>query len=743
MFDVRIFANPAGYTELRLSSPNPMFSQDIVDQINFDGGELYINDSYSVFYSEALYVLTYNFDISSEAGFRGRRVHFAVAIKRGFAVKDACAMFSELKSYFVELASVHRDYIQGPLYNNSHAVRAIVQKYIKVDDNQLKVNLREVNQGVVSYEKPQQVSNLLSSPNRMDLAGFKHVFILPREAIMAMWDKVKNRYRPINITNYTYKPSYIVVFPDDHEISIGGLDEWIKHECNVPNYVSKTFEGTLRDNKEDWEVITSEDGSRYTIPLDVMDAEVREYKIVFININTGKEISPITGGPDFTGIGVYEAATNTLKLSGKGIEWGVHVSKFPGWTTLDYQVTRVEKDAASDNIVRIVLTRYYDYYGQLWSHYRYFSEHTGDTALIYLSYNGNNLKFDPSADKALYRKPYNYFDVQIVYAENSQYYGIQVSYNDNQKNFPLPKLQPKPAKKLSVMIRNSELQLKDIKFGCAYVEDCEIQSERVDKLPIEIEWKPGKELRIKASASGYVTIEKKYNAYPDGGRIEIELKKTLFKKLLLPIVFFVCALFIFAAGGFCGSEYEKKNYKDIDEQHEKDMNIVREEAESLKLRIEELEGKIKGLNEQLEEKSAKASEDNKLQQARKEQRIQYLRKCLREAKFTQDDINEYKELLGKDDELSIAAANCLYIINVTNEDERATIWDTGSPLNKKMEAAKKKFPRFYKKIMPYPDGTTDTGKYRVAYERADVPPSGFPTIQDAYNAYDNLEKKYN
>ena len=738
MFDVRIFANPAGYTELRLSSPNPMFSQDIVDQINFDGGELYINDSFSIFYSEALYVLTYNFDISSEAGFRGRRVHFAVAIKRGFAVNDVCAMFSELKSYFVELASMYRDSIQGPLYNNSHSVRAIVQKYIKVDDNLLKVNLREVNQGVVAYDNTKQVDDLLSSPNRMDLAGFKHVFILPREAVMTLWDKVKNRYRPIHIANYTYTPSYIVVFPDGHEISISGLDEWLSYKCEVPNYVSKTFAGTLRDNKEKWKVNTSEDGSRHTIPLDVMDAEVREYRVVFVGINTGKEMMPVSGSPDFTGIGLYDSSTNTLKLSGKGIEWGTYLSKYPGWTTPDYQVIRVEKDAVSDSIVRIVLTRYFDYYGQLLSHYRFFSERTGDKAVIYLSYNGNNLRFDPDADKSLYRKPYNYHDVLIVYEENSQYDGIQVSYNDNMKSFPLPKLQPKPAKKLSVMIKNAELQLKDLKFGCAYREDSEIQSEPVGKLPIEIDWKPGKALWIKVSASGYVTFEKKFSAYPDGGRIEIELKKTLFMKLLLPIVFFICALILFAAGGYVGSEYEKNKYKDLEKKHEQDMGAISAEKDALIVKIGELNTIIRDQQNQLGEKSTKDLEEDKKKAEKKQNRIKQLRSELLTQYFTQEDIDEYKRLIGGVDKYSIAAENCLYIINVKDRKERGTIWTPGTPLNKKMEEAGQVLPGFYNKIMKEQRASNDNdGKFKVAYDRTKVPENGFKSLDDAYKQYSN------
>ena len=83
MFEIKIFANPAGFKELPLSNPNPIFSQDIVDKINFDLEDRgLLNSDYSVVYASEVYVYTHSFLASPEANFRESLVHMAVAVKR-------------------------------------------------------------------------------------------------------------------------------------------------------------------------------------------------------------------------------------------------------------------------------------------------------------------------------------------------------------------------------------------------------------------------------------------------------------------------------------------------------------------------------------------------------------------------------------------------------------------------------------------------------------------------------------
>ena len=465
----------------------------------------------------------------------------------------------------------------------------------------------------------------------------------------------------------------------------------------------------------------------------MMNAEVREYKIIFVN-SSGHEFIPTIGRPDFSGIGVYDASTQILKLSGERDDWASFASVLPAWSTPDYRVTSIEKDEHADNVIRIKLTRFFDYYNTLLTHYKHYQSLAGEHAGIYLSYDGNDTKFDPTADYALYRMPYHYEDVQIVYAENPLYYRTQVGFCQSTRSFPIPELKLKSTKKVSITISNRELQLKEVRFGYTYGEVGRIESERLGILPIEIEWKPGKALWIKISASGYVTFENKYSTYPDSGRIEIELKRTWFKKLSLPIVLFVWAFFMFGIGGYCVYKFDQKKISEFNRVNRQ----INNENDSLMAVVAELNDIIRIQQRQLQEKSAKTPEENKKEAEKKQNRIKQLRSELLTQYFTQEDIDEYKRLIGGVDKYSIAAENCLYIINVKDRKERGTIWTPGTPLNKKMEEAGQVLPGFYNKIMKYPSASNHSdGKYKDTYERTKVPIDGFRYLGDAYRAYES------
>lgn len=121
-FEIRIFANPAGFEEMRLNMAGKysLFSQEVVLRRNFDGerGQL-PNGTFSVYYTSDAYIIAYHFLLSSDAQFRDREAHIAVAIQRGFKMLDPTATFQELASEFTRIAVEFKSSTADKIYNNS------------------------------------------------------------------------------------------------------------------------------------------------------------------------------------------------------------------------------------------------------------------------------------------------------------------------------------------------------------------------------------------------------------------------------------------------------------------------------------------------------------------------------------------------------------------------------------------------------------------------------------------------
>lgn len=734
MFEIKIFANPNGYGELRLSNPNPIFSQDIVSRINFDaGGPANINGSYSIFYAADVYVLTHHFDASSEAKFRDKRVHIAIALKRGVGLNNAYDVFESLKMHFHNISNTYKEGTANAVANDSQSFRSIVQNALTIDDFQLKINQYESKKAIVTYETQEQLNLLLASPNRRDFIGYNHIFILPRAEAELNWQSIRlQNYSHLPLSSYSYTPTYELKFPDGHNMIIVNLTEVIRHECSVRYYKTRVYEGSVKDHYADWSIERSADGCVFEIPLTTLEPDIREYSIQFIDKN-GKRLEPSQGNIVFDGIGEYNQDTKVLRLSGKSLDWENMRSPIPGWSTADYSVIRVEAFGTPITGFNVVLLRYFDYSGVLSQHYAYLRDKVGDSAFLYLRHNGSQETVDKNSLQMSWRKPYLPSEVEIVYPATPQYNSVTVKFDG--KHFQLPHLEAKPSKKVAIYITNPNLKLKDIQysysFGGQYTEP-----ERVRTLPIEIDWKAGRSMKLQMEAPGYKKFRKEYDV-PLDKKIEVTLEKTLISKILLPLVYLICALLVFCTGAFCGVELQKRLNQPAEKEYKHELEKKDAQIDSLNSVINSYEKQINELQAGIEAK--KAASDNHAK-ANKE-KIKKLKDKFLKPYYTSKDIDEYVRLLGQEDDYSKAARYCLEIINIPSPSERAQILIDGSELNNKINHINKyTLTGFYERIMTAGAFKEDPA-WQTAFMTTKPPKEGFKTVWSAYEAYDKKIKQ--
>lgn len=742
MFEIKIFANPTGYTELRLSNPNPIFSQEIVDRINFDSGDAttFNSGTYSIFYAPDVYVLTHHFDVSSEANFREKRVHIAIALKRGTALKNVCDVFESLKEHFQNLAKTYKDSIQSVLYNDSHSFRAIVQNAVVVDDYQLRINLLESRKAIIAYETSEQLKHLLATPNRRDFSGYNHIYIIPRAEAEQRWPFIKQSYSHIPISSYAYTLTYDLKFPDGHTITIVNPTEEIRYECSIKYYKTRLFEGVVKEHFEDWSIIRTGDGGVLEIPVTALQADVKEYKIQFVD-GTGRLIKPHKGNIDFEGIGEYNASTGVLKLAGKSLGWEEKNNPSPRWSTQDYRVIKLEPYGNPVAGFNVVLECYYDYRIILSRHLEYFKGKVGDyPARIYFCYNGNQEVVDEKTLQMSWYKPYLPTSVEIIYPDTPQFNAVAIKFDAKNNAFPFPKLESKPSQKVFIDITNPNVKLSNVRYSYSFGGDRFEEINSVYDLPIVINWKAGKSLYLRIEASGYQMFERRYESIPSDAKIEVTLEKTRLSKLKLPLLFLICGVIVFLAGAYCGFAHQDSLKKTIRSEQDQILNNKEAEIDSLNALIKSYKDEIDRLQTQIVNSDAIAAENLR----ERNDRITKLKKKLKTTpNFTIDDIKEYEGLIGTQDDLSKAARYCLDVINIKKKSDRAAITDTNSELYKKLMHIKGHTGGLlYNRIMvdgDYKEKGDQT--WQAAYFTVDPPTGGFKTVQAAYNEYEKTHKK--
>lgn len=321
-FEIKIFANPTGYGELKLNNKSNLFTEELVRIRNFDGdGDSFRDGAFSIFYTPEVYVITFHFDVAAEAGFRAPRVHFAVAIRRGFKMETPVDVFNELKIEFNKFAAVQRASGIRNIYDKVTDFEKIIEPHIRRDIDQLRINAKQPNdlsRAVVVYDKAEQLACLLEEPMRPEFkldTDTGILVILQREDATLSWPLLQGAaYKKLSLSEYKFVRTYELVFPDGYACTINSYNAEIDYTCKKPYFESCHFKGNILEHYEDWNISRNADNTQFIIGVRLVP-EVKKWQLLLINSNGERVTSKSI--PLKASIGVIEE--NTLILTGDEI----------------------------------------------------------------------------------------------------------------------------------------------------------------------------------------------------------------------------------------------------------------------------------------------------------------------------------------------------------------------------------------------------------------------------------------
>lgn len=323
-FEIKIFANPSGFQELKLNNSDNLFTKEIIEKRNFDGDYGTFKDgTFSVLFTPTAFIIDYIFNVVADAGFRDPQTHIAIAIERGYILKDAYQVFTNLRKEFNLIAAEFKVNIARSLFNKSEAFNKIVEDNIEFAPDQFRISTSEIDvtkRALASYETEEQLNSLLEEPNRPKFKSYSLVYFLKKIDASELYKKesIKKYYSGIVMddSDFNFHASYEVVFPDNYSITITSRSEVIDHTCNKLYYKSERFYGTLNDHMEDWEVTQSEDRTKFIIGKKLIP-ETKELQIVCYD--TQKNIISTPKSLIFS-LGTFYAQRSVLLLTGEEID---------------------------------------------------------------------------------------------------------------------------------------------------------------------------------------------------------------------------------------------------------------------------------------------------------------------------------------------------------------------------------------------------------------------------------------
>ena len=286
-FEIKIFANPSGFQELKLNNSDNLFAKEIVEKRNFDGDYGTFKDgTFSVLFTPKAFIIDYIFNVVADAGFRDPQTHIAIAIERGYILKDAYQVFTNLRKEFNLIAAESKVNITRTLYNKTEVFNKIVEDNLEFALDQFRISTGEIDvtkRALASYETEEQLNSLLEEPNRLKFSSYSLVYFLKKIDASELYKKesIRKYYSgiPMDDSDFNFHASYEVVFPDNYSITITSRSEVIDHTCNKLYYKSERFYGTLNEHMQDWEVTQSEDRTRFIIGKELIP-EKKELRIL-------------------------------------------------------------------------------------------------------------------------------------------------------------------------------------------------------------------------------------------------------------------------------------------------------------------------------------------------------------------------------------------------------------------------------------------------------------------------------
>lgn len=725
-FEIKIFANPTGYDELKLNSKSELFTDELITRRSFDSdGDSFPDGAFSVFYTSEIYIITYHFDVVTEAGFRAPRVHFAVAIRRGFKMENPVDVFNELKIEFNKFAAVQRATGIRGIYTKTTDFEAIIVPHIKRDPDQLCINSETSNdltRSVVAYKTTEQLECLLEEPMRQKFkfkTGMGILMILEYQAANQVWPKIKDKYSSISLdaAEYKFTCKYELVFPDKHIKTIKSRNEEIDYVCEKSFYKPYYFKGNLLEHFTEWKITQSADRTQFIIGLS-LESEVKVWKLQFVNSDDGSMLAkPI---PLKTSLGVIEG--NTLIL--KGDEIGnindlLLTSVNPQWMVMD-------RLSFIDEEIQVLIKQRMLY--NLAPIFQYITEKYNFSPVITL-YSKNNSKkpldkFDQDNLRKYVDLPYN--EAFILIAESEKFKANQLPFNQNGGFLPFI-LEKKAISTLNFEIVNEKVKRR-MSEGKMLICHYDVNKEHYDKaLTLDdckiSELPEGTTIKYCLEFPGY-----KVNK----GKVEIsKIPKTVsvhFQSASLTIAYRIFKavwlyIFMLVLGVYLGFSSANTNFNPV--AWKKNRSITNDSLSQARDTIGFLRDTIAGLKENIkditDEKHKLDTLYQNLAKGLEREKIEKnnLEKTLKTCTYKKEDIDALKKI-DSENKIARDAEICLNVINTKGDKKKE--------LEKYIN--RREFGTFYKGVLKKINNNENWKKAYLSCRRHD-----FKTIQEALKAF--------
>lgn len=324
-FEIRIFANPAGYLPegLNLNYTPELFTQDLVNKRNFDGERgTFKEGAYSILFAPNAYIIDYQFNVVNEANFRASEAHISIAIRRGYKLINAHSVFVSLRKEFNIYAAEEKTSVVQSIHKKLSDFNLIIADNVIEDFDQPRINAGTndyLKRGLVAYDDEKQRDLLLENPNRSKFRGYGVIFVLSRIEANDIYNSIGKdgiyKAIPMSQEDYSIGLQYELVFPDGHIEYIPSKTTEVKHTCKIPYHKPLEFEGTPLGHWEDWAISSDKEGLRLTIGKQPVQ-ETKDVEVRCID-SMGREVIP-PSSLQFN-YGVFNAKKRILKLSGEEI----------------------------------------------------------------------------------------------------------------------------------------------------------------------------------------------------------------------------------------------------------------------------------------------------------------------------------------------------------------------------------------------------------------------------------------
>ena len=617
-FEIKIFANPSGFQELKLNNSDNLFTKEIVEKRNFDGDYGTFKDgTFSVLFTPKAFIIDYIFNVVADAGFRDPQTHIAIAIERGYILKDAYQVFTNLRKEFNLIAAEYKVNIARSLYNKSETLNKIVEDNIEFAPDQFRISTSEIDvtkRALASYETEEQLNSLLEEPNRPKFRSYSLVYFLKKIDASELYKKesIKKYYSGIVMddSDFNFHASYEVIFPDNHSITITSKSELIDYTCSKMYYKSERFYGTLNEHMQDWEVSQSEDRTKFIIGKKLIP-ETKELQIACYDTQNNLIATPKS--LEFS-LGKFSAQRSILLLIGEDIDKSFVCS------STDDRI-KPEYIGRKGDVIAFKIIRHFFY--DISAVFRYAYNTTEEEIEEIKIYQKNNRKplFSLTKPKTSFYAELTPDKLEYEIPETKKYYSTRGGFGSECQPLKPSKIQKKDTADVELIIKNDTIirTLNQKVVTCYYKTAHDKKQE--DKYPrssdfnedghLVIKELPLGEFSYKIKISGYKEIKKELTLYQKekSRPIELTFERTTWNKAKNILNKYKGSVAIFgiglAFGGFLHPYVFKEKPEIVD--YKIELKAVKDSLESIINRLEN--DSIPKLNERISELKAEITEN--------------------------------------------------------------------------------------------------------------------------------------